>query len=221
MGNISNLPSSQSDAERKNDLLPDHKPSRRYTKKIALVGNSGVGKKTLAKMVAYSPVDDSLLNTVGTKISKYGVRFNYPDIKVSINIIMWDLPGRPEFESMLARYVVGIEGLVVVTDLTSKNSIDRAAVWVSKVFEAIRKEVPVVFIGNKSDIATQEQIAYGRTILERLSSTYKGDFFISSAVAEINVREPFFILGKHICQNQMKKEAQEAKDRRTGKNGQK
>jgi len=173
-----------------------------YVKKIGLVGDSGVGKKTIARKVAFSPFDDSVIDTLGTKVSKYTYSFDFPEMSMRLAILMWDITGKDEFIRVRPRYCIGAEGVAVVGDLSRPETLEHMPSWVEQVFKVLKEKVPVVFIGNKLDLIDGKDIPKYREKLQALSQPYGGHSFLMSTTKDIGITDPFQALGRMICQRQ-------------------
>ncbi|MEM2901039.1 MAG: GTP-binding protein [Thermoplasmata archaeon] len=173
-----------------------------YLKKIGLVGDSGVGKKTIARKVAFSPFDDAVIDTLGTKVSKYTFSFDFPEMSMRLAILMWDITGKNEFVRVRPRYCIGAEGVAVVGDLSRPETIEHMPAWVEEVFRVLKEKVPVVFIGNKLDLIDGKEIPKCREKLRVLSQPYGGHSFLMSTTKDIGISDPFQVLARLICQRQ-------------------
>ncbi len=173
-----------------------------YLKKIGLVGDSGVGKKTIARKVAFSPFDDSVIDTLGTKVSKYTFSFEFPEMSMRLAILMWDITGKDQFIRVRPRYCIGAEGLAVVGDLSRMETLEHMPEWVESVYKVLKEAVPVVFIGNKLDLVNGKEVPKLREKLRELSAKYGGHSFLMSTTKDIGIPDPFQTLGRIICQKQ-------------------
>ena len=84
---------------------------RELIKKVCLVGDSGVGKKTIAGIVA--PFEEGVeryTQTIGTAVTKYGLEFAFANQTIRLIIMVWDVTGRQEYRRLQRSYCMGAEG---------------------------------------------------------------------------------------------------------------
>jgi len=63
--------------------------SKRYIKKVALVGDGSVGKTSLIRRFVVDVFDDKYIATIGAKVSKRDIEYNFPDKTVYLTLMMW------------------------------------------------------------------------------------------------------------------------------------
>ena len=130
--------------------------SKRYIKKIGLLGDSGVGKTSLIRRFVVDVFDDKYIATIGTKVSKKDIEYKYPEKTVYLTLMMWDILGQKDYKKMRVQGISGSHGIVVVADLTRPETVKSAEeFWLPEIWEAT-KGVPVLFVGNKIDVAGEE-----------------------------------------------------------------
>ena len=83
-------------------------------KKICMLGAFAVGKTSLVQRFVKSLFSDRYLTTVGVKIDKKIVTVG--DTEVSL--VLWDLAGEDEFQSVQTSYLRGASGYLLVIDGT-------------------------------------------------------------------------------------------------------
>ncbi|UYP45668.1 hypothetical protein NEF87_001953 [Candidatus Lokiarchaeum ossiferum] len=81
--------------------------------KTCLIGESGVGKSTLSKMLRQQSVTDPRKPTIGVNIEKIPTKEG--------NMCLWDLAGQRRFRLMWNEFMRGSELTIVVTDSSTKN----------------------------------------------------------------------------------------------------
>ncbi len=119
-------------------------------KKICLVGAFAVGKTSLVRQYVRSLFSEKYLTTVGVKIDKKPVRVGHRDI----DLIIWDLHGEDEFQSVRMSYLRGAAGCFYVADGTRIGTLKTALTLQRRVQDAIGP-VPSILAINKRDLAAQ------------------------------------------------------------------
>lgn len=120
-------------------------------KKICVIGNPGVGKKTLVGKVA--PFNKDILRyteTIGTAITKYLLNYESPDADFKLLLIIWDVTGKDAFLHLHKAYYRGAEGLVIVANGGDPDSLETIPRWMEQAYKVVG-EVPTVLIVNKMD----------------------------------------------------------------------
>lgn len=155
-------------------------------KKICMLGTFAVGKTSLVKRFVESIFSEKYLTTVGVKIDKKTVNVGEEEV----NLLLWDIQGEDEFQSLQLSYLRGAAGYLLVIDGTRAVSLDGAVEIQKKVEEALG-EVPFIAALNKSDLTEDWEIE--ESALTQLEE--KGWKLIkTSAKSGINVEEIFMEL---------------------------
>lgn len=99
-----------------------------YTFKIALTGNSGVGKSSLMMRFTDDYFTESLIPTIGVDFKIRSIDVNNKVVKFSI----WDTAGQERFEAIVKAYYKGIHACVIIFDLTDRQSFIDVTKWIDK-----------------------------------------------------------------------------------------
>lgn len=121
--------------------------------KICLLGATAVGKTSLMRRYVRSIFSDEYQTTVGVTIEKKSVRRRGVDVE----LVIWDLSGEDEFQSVRVSYLRGASGFLLVADGTRASTLAVARdleVSVERVVGAI----PFVLILNKDDLADRWEL---------------------------------------------------------------
>ncbi|RMX49132.1 hypothetical protein pdam_00003941 [Pocillopora damicornis] len=143
--------------------------------KIALVGDSGVGKsKILSSYLGerFNPLyvqtrERETKNTVvnvGRRVVELqicNIRLHSGQNAVDSQIIAKDTPGNDHFRTVTAAYVQeDVQGVVVVFDVTNYDSFLNVHHWVKTVEQYARQDnVNFVFVGNKTDMEEKRKVS--------------------------------------------------------------
>ena len=188
--------------------MPDSAP-RVMKKKVCLIGNSKVGKTSLLERFIEDEFYNSYTATISAKVFKKELLVNVPynggSNGIKITLTIWDLIGHrdKEYWSILKRYIMNTDGVVLVCDLTSKSSLEDLKTWIASVFNTIGV-IPFIVIANKMDLV--QQIELTKKDIQEFTSQYNSEFFYASAKTGMNVTESFQRLSEIIAEQTLLRE---------------
>ncbi len=153
------------------------------SKKICLVGDSGVGKTSLIRRFVKQRFSDQYLSTVGAKISRKALE------SVNLQLLIWDLEGNTNYRAITPSYLQGGSGAVVVADVSRQETINRLPEHID-LFLSINPKSSIIVVLNKSDLIEEEELKQWMQWvqikkLERVSAIYKASAKTGTSVAEI------------------------------------
>ena len=99
---------------------------KRDVLKIAVIGNSSVGKTTLRNTYLNIEFTEELLSTVG--YNKEETKITLEDGN-SIKLVIWDTAGQERFQSMAVSALKSSQGIILVFDLTNRKSFEDLDNW--------------------------------------------------------------------------------------------
>ena len=108
--------------------------------KLCIVGEAGVGKTTLVRLLSEKQMDSVRKPTIGVAVER--VEFENDALAV------WDLAGQKRFQFMWDEFMRGSKLTVIVTDSTTKNVEETKAILTE--FAEKRK---IIAIANKQGLA--------------------------------------------------------------------
>jgi small GTP-binding protein len=121
-------------------------------KKIVLLGDNAVGKTSLIRRYVFNQFKDSYVATIGSKVSKKQCTIKRPHHSVDLTFVIWDIIGREGYHGLHARTFAGINGAILVADLTREETLDNLErYWIPLLLKVV-DNVPLVFACNKSDL---------------------------------------------------------------------
>uniref|UniRef100_A0A6B2LKY2 small monomeric GTPase n=1 Tax=Arcella intermedia TaxID=1963864 RepID=A0A6B2LKY2_9EUKA len=109
-----------------------------------------------------------------------------------------DTAGQEQYSAMRDMYMRGGQGFVLVYSITSKLSFQEvSSVYHDQILRVKdADQVPMVLIGNKSDLEAQREVSRGEG--ETLAKQWNIPFFEGSALTRTNVDEVFFSIVREI-----------------------
>jgi len=126
------------------------------TYKLVLLGDAGVGKTAIAVQFVKGQFSEYSESTIGASFMNQTVLL--PDDTV-IKFQIWDTAGQERFHSLAPMYYRGAQAAIVVYDITSKLSFDKAKDWVKELQQQGDPNIVVAFVGNKVDMEDQRKIS--------------------------------------------------------------
>lgn len=119
--------------------------------KVILIGDGGVGKTSLVNRFIHRKFSSIYKTTIGVDISPFNTVTQGPQER-SIRFVLWDMSGQSHFKRFRSRFYSGTSGAIVVYDLSNATSYRNVPAWIKECQENIRKPIPIIIIGNKSDL---------------------------------------------------------------------
>jgi small GTP-binding protein len=129
-------------------------------KKICMLGGFAVGKTSLVSRFVSSIFSDSYLTTVGVRIDKKAIALD----SGAMNLMLWDIYGEDEFQTVRDSYLRGASGYLLVADGTRYATLD-TVVTLQQHAEAVIGRVPFLLLMNKADLDRDWQVDE-RTLLK-------------------------------------------------------
>mmetsp|Transcript_2695 Transcript_2695/g.9413 ORF Transcript_2695/g.9413 Transcript_2695/m.9413 type:complete len:201 (-) Transcript_2695:17-619(-) len=115
--------------------------------KLVLIGDSGVGKSCLLLRFADDAFTESYISTIGVDFRFRTVKINKSLAKLQI----WDTAGQERFRTITSAYYRGADGIIMVYDVTSRESFNHVNDWLSEVNRYASDGTCKLLVGNKSD----------------------------------------------------------------------
>jgi Ras-related protein Rab-11A len=105
---------------------------------------------------------------------------------------------------VIPQFYRGSEGALAVFDLTKHDSFDHITNWIEEVHRHTPSDLPIVLVGNKSDLVEQRQVSCqeATALAERLNLSYME----TSALNATNVEQAFILLVTSIYHKKMPKQ---------------
>ena len=160
--------------------------------KVLLLGNSNVGKSSLFLRFVDDIWNDTFVPTIGVDFKIKTLEIDQKKIKMQI----WDTAGQERFKNIIASYYRGAHGILLIYDVTEKDSFKNLSNWLIEIEKNANKNVLKVLIGNKTDLEEKRVISYNQG--KEFADMYGLKYIETSAKKNMNVREAFETLGREI-----------------------
>ena len=167
--------------------------------RIGLLGDAEVGKTSIIRSLIEREFDTEYLPTIG--LDKFEKK-EYLEGGKEIKLIVWDTSGQERFRSIALKALKHIDGIVLVFDITNRQSFDNLDDWISIIRKNFLNPI-VILCGNKTDI-DKEEWKVGRREIERLEIHENFKYFEISAKNMDGIDDGFTYLVNKIYNSKIK-----------------
>ena len=177
-----------------------------YLFKIVIIGESGVGKTNMLTKLTRDKFSPESAATIGVEFATKSYQFEESSVKAQI----WDTAGQERYMAITAAYFRGSYGAIIVYDITSRDSFKNAITsWYTQLNESLSKEISVMLIGNKKDLAAERQVTEKEA--KNCAASNNMMFIETSALSGENIPKAFERLMREVYEkNKIKKEVLES-----------
>ncbi|MHA1374935.1 MAG: GTP-binding protein [Promethearchaeota archaeon] len=165
------------------------KISDTYKFKITLFGGGDVGKTSLLIRYIKDYFNTDLKQTIGSNFLIKDVEMGE---ETNVRLLIWDIGGQELFQKLRTIYFKGSNGALGVYDLTNPQSLLKLPGWISSIKKSVKKTIPMIILGNKSDLERQVERSEAEDLARRLNCEY----LETSAKTGDNVELAFEMIAK-------------------------
>ena len=122
--------------------------------KVVFVGNTGVGKSSIATRYARDFFDDFNSSTIGAAFFNKNIIHKEKPVKMEI----WDTAGQEKYHCLASMYYRGAAAAIIVYDITSTDSYTKAKKWYTELKENLNEKAVIVLVGNKCDMEDEREV---------------------------------------------------------------
>ena len=120
--------------------------------KIVLLGDTGVGKSSVAHRYAHDSFSECYEATIGAGYFEKAISIN----NTSYTLCIWDTAGQERFASLASFYYRGSHAALVIFDISKKQTFERAKGWITELQGNAPVNVVIYLVGNKADLNQRE-----------------------------------------------------------------
>ena len=147
--------------------------------KIVLVGESGVGKTNLIRVINDEPFEKSANSTISSSYYEKEIIINNKRYCYSL----WDTVGQEVYRSLNQMYLKDAKIVLVVFALNNKISYQETNFWINSTKEALEEgKYIMALVGNKSDLFNEQEVTDEE--VKKKADELKIDFKLTSAAED-------------------------------------
>ncbi len=160
--------------------------------KSIVVGDGGVGKTALTLRFSKGFFTEDYKMTIGVDFHVKTIELDTEEGPIRCKLQLWDTGGQERFSSIRPMYYRGSLGAVLVFDLTNSSSFEHLPQWIEEVRANIKSEIPLLLVGNKSDLIDQRMISIEE--INQFTKDFNLYYMETSAKTGDGVGDCFYIL---------------------------
>jgi len=172
------------------------KEGQKYCFKIAIIGDSQVGKSSLMKNFTISSFDGDYGKTLGVQISLFD-----SEIKGNmIRLLLWDIAGRDDYNKLYLQHSKKTNAAILVFSLEDnelgKESFNHILEWHREVLKNCGK-IPIYIIGNKVDLAEENKLDESKIKHLVEENNFRG-YYLTSAISGSRIVKLFKVISEDL-----------------------
>ena len=138
--------------------------------KSIIIGDSGVGKSSLLYRYTDQDWNPHYIATIGVDFKVLTFERKTKIVKLQL----WDTAGQERFRTITHSYYRGSHAVMLVFDITNRESFENVRTWVGDVRKYGSEGLPMVLVGNKCDCESQRVVSdeEAEALAESLSCSY-------------------------------------------------
>ncbi len=170
--------------------------AKRWQFKICLIGDGYVGKTSIRRKYLGQGFRSNYIPSLGVDFAQKTVMYGEDE---SVRLVIWDIAGQPQFQSLRRRYYEGCSGLILVYSVVDRESFDSAAKWLVEAKGFMDQFPALILVGNKIDlrsyhpkedvISYEEGLEFAKKFSDRLETP--SIFIETSALTGENIDKAF------------------------------
>ena len=206
--------------------------------KVVLCGNSAVGKTSIFKKITTGEFNEKNISTIGMDKRTIPIEIDVDEkgisVKKQVEISLIDTAGQERFKAITKSYYKDSDGVLLIYDITKKESYDKLNGWIESIYEALgstqNSQYIIFLIGNKLDLIgvdgkvreVEEKVAQQKCIENNMiwGGEYSAKTFTNTQLIEFltqYVKQIYEKIGPKVVKKQIVKKIGERKKKKRNK----
>ena len=168
------------------EILPDTTNKSDLSFKIIIIGDSFVGKSSLANKAIKNKFDNLYSTTLGFDYFSFFVKLDDKILKLQI----WDTCGQEIYQSLITNFYRNSSLAIMVYSINNRASFEHIDNWLKEIKINSNPDAKVFLIGNKADLDKEREVTYEEA--EKYANELEfSKFFETSAKSGFNAQKIF------------------------------
>ena len=123
--------------------------------KLIFLGDQGVGKSCILNRFMNNTFTEEYQATIGLDFQSKNVQIDNQDV----HLLLYDTAGQEKFRSLIPMYTRDANIILLVYEVTSKDSFLHLNHWLNDLTTVKKDEVIFVVVGNKTDLEDKREVS--------------------------------------------------------------
>ena len=123
--------------------------------KLIFLGDQNVGKSSILNRFLSDTFVEEYQATIGLDFQSKNVQIDNQDI----HLLLYDTAGQEKFRSLIPMYTRDANIILLVYDITNKESFENLSLWLKDLTNININEVIVCIVGNKIDLNEKREVS--------------------------------------------------------------
>jgi small GTP-binding protein len=163
-----------------------------YLFKFLVIGSAGTGKSCILHQFIGNTFKEDSSHTIGVEFGSKILPVGGRTVKLQI----WDTAGQERFRSVTRSYYRGAAGALLVYDISSRDSFNNLANWLTDARTLASPAIVIVLVGNKKDLEDEREVTFMEA--SRFAQENGIMFLETSAKTGESIEEAFLKCSKNI-----------------------
>ncbi|KAJ6240658.1 small rab-related gtpase [Anaeramoeba flamelloides] len=164
-----------------------------YELKFLIVGDSKCGKTNIFLRFTGDQFNKNMPSTLGVDVREKKEKLNN---NKKVKFFVWDTYSQEHLRVNLNLYFRGAHGIILVYDVTRRETFDNLEDWINKIYMYASSDVKIMLIGNKIDLEEKQYVTKEEGL--EFARNHKMMFIQTSANTKEGIRQAFHKLARKI-----------------------
>jgi len=124
--------------------------------KLIVVGDQNTGKSCILNRFANEIFEENYQATIGLDFLNKIVNINGQEV----HLVLYDTAGQEKFRSLIPMYIREAQIILLIYDITSKESFESIPKWFSDILNVKNDEAIFALVGNKIDLNDKRVVSF-------------------------------------------------------------
>jgi small GTP-binding protein len=116
-----------------------------------------------------------------------------------MNFIIWDIGGQSQqMAPYRANFYNGADAAFIVIDRSRQDNLESIEKWYNDIKSSIPKNIPIIIVGNKSDLI--DQLVISEDDIKEVAKQFSFHYILTSAKTGLHVNDAFLYIAYRVIE---------------------